>query len=141
MSRPPFGSLLFACLIATSALADAPAPAAAVPPTAATAAPAPAAPPADSPRASATRSDSPTDLDTGGLTQQQVTAAFAKFRKQTRDGQQLYCRKEVVLGSRLGTTVCYTEEQVLANARAERDAQNMMSQRSVCGSAGGCASQ
>jgi hypothetical protein len=62
-----------------------------------------------------------------------VKRAFAKFRKQQRDGKTVYCRREAPLGTRLGSTVCYSEEQVLANARAEREAGLMMSQQNVCG--------
>lgn len=105
------------------------APAAATPaPSSAAAANAPSA--ATSAKASA---DDVRPESVGGLTDAQVKRAFAKFRKQQRDGETLYCRKETPLGSRLGKTICYTEDQVLANARAERDAGQMQSQQNVCG--------
>jgi hypothetical protein len=47
----------------------------------------------------------------------------------------LYCRVENPLGTRIGKSYCYTEDQVLMKARAERDAQFILSQRGLCTSA------
>lgn len=73
----------------------------------------------------------------GGLTEAELTRMFKKFRKQERDGNTVFCRNEKPLGTRIGKQVCYSEEQVVAMARAERDARNQMSQMNVCGS-GSC---
>lgn len=71
----------------------------------------------------------------GGLTDVDVRRALAKYRKTNRKGEILYCRVEKPLGTRIGKTYCYTEDQVLIKARAERDAQNILSQRGLCTSA------
>ena len=91
------------------------------------------APSANVAPAAAVATDAARPATAGGLTDVEIKRAFAKFRKQERDGNTMYCRKETPLGSRLGKTVCYTEDQVLANARAERDAGQMQSQQNVCG--------
>ena len=69
----------------------------------------------------------------GGLTTVEIERAFKKFRRTERDGGIQYCRREAPLGTRLGKLVCYTAEQVLAMARAEREAGLMTSQQNVCG--------
>lgn len=71
----------------------------------------------------------------GGLTDVDVRRAFAKYRRTVREGETVYCRVEKPLGTRIGKSVCVSEDVVLARARAERDAQNLMSQRGVCASA------
>lgn len=73
----------------------------------------------------------------GGLTEAEIIRAFKKYRKQVRDGDTVYCRNEKPIGTRIGKQVCYTEDQVLAAARAERDARDQLSQMNVCG-AGSC---
>jgi hypothetical protein len=73
----------------------------------------------------------------GGLTEADITRAFKKYRKQVRDGNTVYCRTEKPVGTRIGKQVCYTADQVLAAARAERDARDQLSQMNVCG-AGSC---
>lgn len=73
----------------------------------------------------------------GGLTESEIARAFKKYRKQVRDGNTVYCRNEKPVGTRIGKQVCYTEDQVIAAARAERDARDQLSQMNVCG-AGSC---
>lgn len=122
------------CLAVFATFADTPPATAAAAPSGATsvasAPPAPASPP---PTDTATSSDRPPE--TGGLTEAEVTRAFAKYRKTHRQGTIKFCRVEKPLGTRIGTSVCLTEDQVLARARAERDAPQLLSQRGVCTSA------
>lgn len=122
------------CFAASAACADTPPPA---PTSASTPAASAASVVNSAPAASSTADARTRPASAGGLTDAEVKRAFAKFRKQQRDGKTVYCRREAPLGTRLGSTVCYSEDQVLANARAERDAGMMQSQQNVCG-AGGC---
>lgn len=69
----------------------------------------------------------------GGLTAAELERAFKRYRKQVRDGNTVYCRNEKPVGTRIGKQVCYNENQVIATARAERDARDQMSQMNVCG--------
>lgn len=73
----------------------------------------------------------------GGLTDMDVVRAFKKYRKQVRDGNTVYCRNEKPVGTRIGKQVCYTEDQVLSQARLERDQQDKLSNMNICG-AGDC---
>lgn len=73
----------------------------------------------------------------GGLTENDIARAFKKYRKTLRDGDTVYCRSEKPVGTRIGRQVCYTEAEVLAKARAERDARDQLSQMNICG-AGSC---
>jgi hypothetical protein len=121
MSRLATALVAATICFATAVRADAP-------PAAASSPPAQAATATATPNAPAAR-----PAAAGGLTDVEIKRAFAKFKKQERDGSTVYCRREAPLGSRLGKTVCYSEEQVLVNARAERDAGRMQSQQNVCG--------
>lgn len=119
------------CAAAFGVLADVPP---AAPPVATTTPSASSAPAAASATTDvvAPPTDSP---EKGGLTDVDVRRAFAKYRKTLRKGEILYCRVEKPLGTRIGKTYCYTEDQVLMKARAERDAPNILSQRGLCTSA------
>lgn len=114
---------LILCFTATGALAAAPSAAASDDAAAATTKPVASAAAADESAAK------------GGLTDVDDRRAFAKYRRTIREGETVYCRVEKPLGTRIGKSVCVSEDVVLARARAERDAQNLMSQRGVCASA------
>lgn len=69
----------------------------------------------------------------GGLTEVDIARAFKKYRKTVRDGNTVYCRNEKPVGTRIGKQVCYTEEQVVMQARLERDQQDNLSNVNICG--------
>jgi hypothetical protein len=78
----------------------------------------PAATPVSSPPGAGTSNR----IYAGGLTNPEVENAFRKFSKRVVGDQIRYCRRETPLGTRLGKSVCYSAEQVLEMARAEREA-------------------
>jgi hypothetical protein len=123
----PRHGLLFACLTLTTSLACAadspPASQPASPPAASS--PAPAAAPAATPRATAT----PDRVYAGGLTNPEIEHAFRKFSKRVVGDEVRYCRKETPTGTRLSAPVCYSAEQVLEMARAEREAGEELQQK------------
>lgn len=90
--------------------------------------------PAEADKSSESRDARPAQ---GGLTASEVERAFKRYRKQVRNGNTVYCRSEKPVGTRIGKQICYSEDQVIATARAERDARDQMSQMNVCG-AGSC---
>lgn len=69
----------------------------------------------------------------GGLSQVELDRAFKKYRKTVRDGNTVYCRNEKPVGTRIGKQVCYTEDQVVIQARLERDQQDKLSNMNICG--------
>lgn len=119
---------LFACLTLTAGLAAAadapPAPPAAVAPGASTASAAPAATPATAaaPVPTAAPAATPNRVYAGGLTNPEIEHAFRQFSRRVVGDEVRYCRRESPLGTRLPKTVCYSAEQVLEMARAEREA-------------------
>jgi hypothetical protein len=117
--------LLLACLTLTTTLAAA-ADAPSAPPAVATSTPATAVPPAAATPAA--------DADAkrvyaGGLTNPEIEHAFAQFKKRVVGDEVRYCRRESPLGTRLPKTVCYSAEQVLEMARAEREAGNELERK------------
>jgi hypothetical protein len=118
----PRQSLLFACLTLTTSLAwAADGPSTPQPATPASADSPPAAPTSAPTRATAAVA-TPDRVYAGGLTNPEIEHAFRKFSKRVVDGEMRYCRRETPLGTRLGASVCYSAEQVLEMARAEREA-------------------
>jgi hypothetical protein len=119
----PRRSLLFACLTLTTSLAwaaDGPSsPPAAAPASANSTSSAPPPPPAAAPNR----------VYAGGLTNPEIERAFQKFSKRVVGNEVRYCRRETPLGSRLGSTVCYSAEQVLEMARAEREASEQLQRK------------
>ena len=126
----PIGTLLvFLALIAATAHAAEPE-AGTSSPAAATSAPATAATPAKpAPPAPPATTSEPDRVYAGGLTNPEIENAFRKFSKRVVDDQVRYCRRETPLGTRLGKSVCYSAEQVLEMARAEREAGRELERR------------
>lgn len=61
------------------------------------------------------------------------------FRLQTVDGQEVYCRKVVVLGSRFPKRVCMSQSQLEDMERGNQAMRDSMSQSNgICGSSIGC---
>lgn len=92
---------------------------------------------ADKPAAAKPESTDAERAAKGGLTEVDIARAFKKYRKQVRDGKTVYCHNEKPLGTRIGKQVCYSEDQVIAIARNERDARDQLKNTNVCGN-GSC---
>lgn len=61
------------------------------------------------------------------------------YKPRTRDGQTLYCRKVVVLGSRFPKEICMTQAQLEEHERSNQAMRDDMSQHvPLCTSAAGC---
>ncbi len=91
---------------------------------------APASPAAveDADAAQAESKDKDVRTDTEAL----LAAQAAGYKLKTKDGKQVFCKKEMVTGSRLATrTRCLTLAQIEAERNAVKDMLNDMSRRSV----------
>ena len=83
---------------------------------------------ADADAANAESKDQDARTDTEAL----LAAQAAGYKLKTKDGKQVFCKKEMVTGSRLATrTRCLTLAQMEAERNAVKDMLNDMSRRSV----------
>lgn len=134
LAAPAATALGMLCLVAVvaSALAQTPAPLPAVAPApvAAPAAPAPAAPAATAavtaPAVAATEEEVPFQIPPG-------------WRPKTVKGEEVYCKKTAVTGSRFGTDVCMTLSQLEQHERNNAEMRDRMRQSfRVCSGGSPC---
>jgi hypothetical protein len=62
----------------------------------------------------------------------ELARASAGFRKTTRAGNEVYCRRDAPLGSRVAQEYCLTEEQLLRQYRRAQDVRDDMRKPQVC---------
>jgi Tfp pilus assembly protein FimV len=69
---------------------------------------------------------------------QAETKSYPGYKKKTRDGQTVYCKKVAKIGSRFEEETCMTGQEMEALAeRAEQDRQEFRRNSTICGT-GGC---
>lgn len=79
-------------------------------------------------------------LEDKDLTNDEIKALFAQgYKPMSRDGKVYYCRQEMKTGSRFGTTVCKTAEQMKQLTQDSKDLVNSTQRGGGCrANAGGC---
>jgi len=77
---------------------------------------------------------------TSGSNAQTTTKIPSGYRRVTRNGKELFCRKVVTLGSRFPEQMCFTREQLeeIAN-RTDETMDNIERSKAVCSGGGYCA--
>jgi hypothetical protein len=78
-------------------------------------------------------------LEDKTLTNEEVRQLFAQgYKPVGRGGKVLYCRSEKTIGSRIGTTVCKTADQMKELTQASKDMANKAQRVGGCQPNGGC---
>jgi hypothetical protein len=73
-----------------------------------------------------------------GATQPGSNNPYPGYKKKTKDGQTVYCKKVAKIGSRFEEETCMTEaEMELLAEKAEQDRQQFRRNQTLCGT-GGC---